>query len=257
MRNLVQSLALGFLAAARTTTTALTPVSDAEMTALLRDRDPALAMKAQPMFLMGQMLNRPPCIPTFATANGQQAPPSELCSWPNAGCHCRNPNTPVGNPLTSLPVYFSYKRCSETAVRIAYNLFYTKDGFAPRRIFGHAFDWERVVVVWNKTENQWTPSQLFLSQHTGYQRVAWSQIESTLDTADAKKPRGGCHGQKNLDHPKLTDNAYRSDDWWYFPKKEDYILADPSTETGKLIASFDWGDADSTPPLVAEGLCTA
>lgn len=40
-------------------------------------------------------------------------------------------------------------------------------------------------------------------------------------------------------------------------RKEDYILADESTGVGKLIASFDWGDADSTPPLVAKGLCNA
>ncbi|KAG5923536.1 hypothetical protein E4U42_004922 [Claviceps africana] len=265
MRSLVKSLALGFLTAPRTTTTAITPVSDAEMTALLRSRDPALAMKAQPMFLMGQMLNHPPCIPTLATPGGKQAPPSALCPWPDAGCHCRNPDTPVGNPLAGFPVYFSYKRCSETAVRIAYNLFYTKDGFAPQRLFGHAFDWERVVVVWNRTGIEWTPSQLFLSQHTGYQRVDWSRIESTFDEVDAKKPRGGCHGQKNLDHPKawigvfsqLTDKAYRSDDWWYYPKREDYSLADSSTEVGRLIASLNWGDADSTPPLVAEGLCDA
>ncbi|KAG6299926.1 hypothetical protein E4U09_007629 [Claviceps aff. purpurea] len=267
MRNLAQSVILGSLAAITyvRTTAAITPVPDANMTALLRCRDPELAMKAQPMFLIGQMLAQPPCIPTLATSSGKQAAPSKLCSWPKSGCDCRNPGLPVGNSLTSLPVYFSYKRCSETALRVAYNLFYTKDGFTPRGLFGHAFDWERVVVVWNKTGSEWTPSQLFLSQHKGYQRVDWSQIESTFQADDAKKPRGGCDGQKNLDHPKiwidvfsqLTDNAYRSDDWWYFPKTEDYILADSSTEVGKLIASFDWGDADSTPPRVADGLCDA
>ncbi|KAG6025406.1 hypothetical protein E4U41_001532 [Claviceps citrina] len=262
MRGLLKCLALGSLAASAR---ALTAVSDAEMTALLGCRAIDLAMKAQPMFLIGQMLRQPPCIPTLATPGGKQAGASKLCPWPDSGCDCRRPGTPVGNPLPSLPVYFSYSRCSETAVRIAYNLFYTKDGFTPRQIFGHAFDWERVVVVWNRTDSEWTPSQLFLSQHTGYQRVDWSRIESTFNTADAEKPRGGCDGQKNLDHPKgwidvfsqLTDNAYRSDDWWYFPKKEDYILADSSTEVGKLIAGLSWGDADSTPPLVAKGLCDA
>lgn len=37
----------------------------------------------------------------------------------------------------------------------------------------------------------------------------------------------------------------------------DYILADGSTDVGKLILSFSWGDADSTPPSVAKGLCEA
>ncbi|KAG8425609.1 hypothetical protein J3458_002291 [Metarhizium acridum] len=154
----------------------------------------------------------------------------------------------------------------------------------------------------------WAPVQLYLSQHTGYQRIEWAQIKNTFNAADASKPRGGPDGQKNLDHPKcyissakhdmhqekstvrlypsrfkrkekrseeiqkkeanipqawidvlsqLTNNAFRSDSWWYFPTKEDYILADESTNVGKLIASFDWGDADSTPPLVAKGLCNA
>ncbi|KAG6073366.1 hypothetical protein E4U16_004732 [Claviceps sp. LM84 group G4] len=254
------------------------------MTALLRCHDPELAIKAQPMFLMGQMLAQPPCIPTLATSGGKQATPSTLCPWPKSGCDCRNPGLPVGNSLTSLPVYFSYKRCSETALRVAYNLFYTKDGFTPRGLFGHAFDWERVVVVWNKTGSDWTPSQLFLSQHKGYQRVDWSQIESTFQADDAKKPRGGCDGQKNLDHPKIWIDVFSqltgqcifySSDYLSHTHvlreteretfgadvsgfgKEDYILADSSTEVGKLIASFDWGDADSTPPRVADGLCDA
>ncbi|KAK2594315.1 hypothetical protein QQS21_007960 [Conoideocrella luteorostrata] len=279
MRYLFRAMALGSLAVP---TKAVTPVSDAEMTTLLSCGSVSLAMKAQPMFLMGQMLGYQPCIPTFATVDGKQATPSELCSWPNSGCDCRNPGVPVGNPLPSFPVYYSFSKCSDTSIRIAYNLFYTKDGFSPNKIFGHPLDWERAVVVWNKTDTaQWTPAQLFLSQHTGYQRINWDQIESTFTTEDANKPRGGCDDQKNLDHPKvyiasakhdihmdkntgwidvfsqLTDNAYRSDDWWYFPKKEDYILADGSTDIGKLIASFDWGDADSTPPSVAEGLCAA
>lgn len=66
------------------------------------------------------------------------------------------------------------------------------------------------MVVWNKTGSEWTPSQLFLSQHKGYQRVDWSQIESTFQADDAKKPRGGCDGQKNLDHPKVRTGIFMS-----------------------------------------------
>lgn len=50
----------------------------------------------------------------------------------------------------------------------------------------------------------WAPAQLYLSQHTGYQRIEWAQIKSTFSAADASKPRGGPDGQKNLDHPKVT-----------------------------------------------------
>lgn len=65
-------------------------------------------------------------------------------------------------------------------------------------------DWERAVVVWNKgNDSAWVPAELFLSQHSGYQKIAWGDIKSTFDTRDATKPRGGCDGQKHLDHPKV------------------------------------------------------
>jgi hypothetical protein len=38
---------------------------------------------------------------------------------------------------------------------------------------------------------------------------------------------------------------------------DDYILADRSTDVGRLIAGLSWGAADSTPPIVADGLCEA
>ncbi|KHN93973.1 Necrosis inducing [Metarhizium album ARSEF 1941] len=300
MRELVQkALTLVSLAAA---TAAVTPMSDADMARLLNAGGVELAMRAQPMFLTGQAVGKAPCIPSWATVNGTQAAPSKLCAWPDSGCDCRNPGVPLGSPLPSFPVYFSYTRCGDAAVRVAYNLFYTKDGFIPNKIFGHPFDWERVIVIWDKNQSNgtWAPAQLYLSQHTGYQRIEWAHIKNTFDAADAGKPRGGPDGLRNLDHPKcyiasakhdmhqeksttwvdvlsqLTDNAFRSDSWWYFPTKGEsrslrsvlgggradfskgnYILADESTDVGKLIASFDWGDADSTPPLVAKGLCNA
>lgn len=135
MRALVRkALTLGSLAA---TTAAVTPIPDAEMEYLLNTAGIELAMKAQPMFLMGQAVGRAPCIPSWAIVNGTQAVPSKLCAWPDSGCDCRNPGVPLGSPMPSFPVYFSYSRCGNAAVRIAYNLFYTKDGFIPNKIFGH------------------------------------------------------------------------------------------------------------------------
>jgi hypothetical protein len=34
----------------------------------------------------------------------------------------------IGNRGPAFPIYFTYKRCSDTEVRVVYNLFYEKDG---------------------------------------------------------------------------------------------------------------------------------
>ncbi|UNI23273.1 hypothetical protein JDV02_009104 [Purpureocillium takamizusanense] len=262
---------------------AVTPIPDDAMTQLLNQGGVSLAIKAQPMFFFGQAMNRPPCIPTWATTQaGGQTPSSPLCDYPNVGCECVNPDKGIGNPTQRFPIYYSYARCSDTVVRVAYNLFYTKDGAKPKGINGHPYDWERVLVELRRADDtQWRPYQLHLSQHSGYGRVLWPDIQNTFSDDDAGQPRGGDNGRKNLDHPKvyvawskhanyqdrntgwndplsqLTNNAFRSQDWWYFPTRDDYIRADRSTDVGRLIASFDWGDASSNPPSVHDGLCTA
>lgn len=60
-----------------------------------------------------------------------------------------------------------------------------------------------------------------------------------------------------ISRPKVSSNMRSAVGSRADFRKEDYILADESTDVGELIASFDWGDADSTPPLVAKGLCNA
>ncbi|KAG8425612.1 hypothetical protein J3458_002295 [Metarhizium acridum] len=278
--SLKQVLAAGCLAA---TASAVTPISDSDMNQMLNEGGVSLAMRAQPMFFFGQAMNHPPCIPTFATSpDGNQVPSSKLCDWPDVGCDCRNPGVGIGNPSPSFPIYYSYKKCSDTSVRVVYNLFYTKDGNNPDKVFGHPYDWERVIVVFTKaTDGKWRPDQLFLSQHSGYGRLQWAKIHNTINTKDATKPRGGDDRRRYLDHPKvyvewskhahrdtrntgwsnplsqLTDDAFRSNDWWYFPKRDDYIRADRSTDIGRLLGSFNWGDASSNPPSVHDGLCTA
>ncbi|QPG95091.1 hypothetical protein C2857_007638 [Epichloe festucae Fl1] len=277
-----QVLAAGFLAA---TATAVTPVSDADMTEMLKNNGIRLAMKAQPMFFFSQMNRYGTCIPTVVrSTKGQRTPPSNLCNWPDAGCECRNPGVKVGHPSPSFPIYFSFKKCSATSVRVAYNLFWTKDGWkepkSPLIHFGHPYDWERAIVVWEKDKcGQWWPKELLLSQHGGYGQLEWAKIHNTFNEEDGSKPRGGANGRTNLDHPKvyiesfkhamrdtketdhqgefdqISEDAYRSDDWWYYPKTNDYVLADESSEVGKFIARYDWGEADSTPPLVAKRLC--
>lgn len=125
--SIVQSLALA--ATVISTVTAVTPISDNDMTNLLNEGGVSLAMKAQPMWFFGQAMDQPPCIPTWATKDGgQQTPSAGLCAWPNAGCNCRKPEIGIGNPSPDFPVYYTYSKCNDGEVRVAYNLFYEKDG---------------------------------------------------------------------------------------------------------------------------------
>ncbi|ATY63275.1 hypothetical protein CCM_07590 [Cordyceps militaris CM01] len=260
-----------------------TPVSDKDMNDLLNEGGVSLAMKAAPMFFFGQALNHPPCIPTFATdKSNRQTPPADLCDWPDTGCNCRTPGVPIGNPSPSFPVYYSYQKCTDTSVRIQYSLFYQKDGFNPTKVFGHHYDWERVLVIWKKSDDGlWRPAEIKLSQHSGYQTLEWDQIQNTFSDDTAGEKLGGPNGQKNLNHAKvyvawskhdhhndrntgfndalsqLTNNAFRSQDWWYLPQRGDYIRADGGTEIGRLMRGMDWGDASSNPALVHDSLCSA
>jgi len=110
------------------TALAVTPITDGQMSDLLNAGGVSLAMLAQPMWFFGQALNHPPCYPTWATQNGQQTASGALCSWPDAGCHCRNPGVSIGNAGPDFPIYYSYQKCTATEIRVAYNVFYEKDG---------------------------------------------------------------------------------------------------------------------------------
>jgi hypothetical protein len=94
----------------------------------------------------------------------------------------------------------------------------------------------------------WGPSRALLSAHSGYHSLAWGDIQNTLTTdevnaGNAKEP----NGVQNNDHPKVyvswskhahfdtrntgwndpasqsLDNAFRSDDWWYFVEPQYYV----------------------------------
>ena len=94
----------------------------------------------------------------------------------------------------------------------------------------------------------WAPSRALLSAHSGYDSLAWGDIQDTLTTGEvnagyAKEP----NGVQNSDHPKVyvswskhahfdtrntgwidpasqsLDNAFRSDDWWYFVEPQYYV----------------------------------
>lgn len=106
-------------------------VDDNLMNEMLNEGGLGLAMSASPMFFFGQAMNKPPCYPTNAVVNGQQTKAGKPCNWPDTGCNCRNPGVAIGNEGPSFPVYYTYQKCNDNDVRVAYNLYYEKDGFLP------------------------------------------------------------------------------------------------------------------------------
>jgi hypothetical protein len=98
----------------------------------------------------------------------------------------------------------------------------------------------------------WAPSRALLSAHSGYHNLAWGDIQNTLTTdeinaGDAKTP----NGVQNNDHPKVyvswskhanfdtrntawndpasqsLEDAFRSQDWWYFVDPQYYVCFSP------------------------------
>ncbi|KAL1974924.1 hypothetical protein VTN31DRAFT_5128 [Thermomyces dupontii] len=120
------------------TALAATSISDEEMTSMLNAGGVELAVRYAPMWFFGQALNQPPCYPTWAFSGSPTTPdvydlehqtaPAPQCDYPDVGCDCRNPGVPINNPGPAFPIYFSYRKCNDNEVRVAYNLFYEKDG---------------------------------------------------------------------------------------------------------------------------------
>ncbi|KAB8349517.1 hypothetical protein FH972_023543 [Carpinus fangiana] len=280
-------------AALATAASAATTISGQQMSDWLNAGGVDLANAYAPIWFFGQSQNEVPCYPTWAFQGSpstpdtfdtaHQTPSAGQCEYPNVGCGCRNPGVDIGNAGPAFPIYYTYAQCNETEVRVAYNLFYEKDGATFAGIeTGHAYDWERVVIVHSMTDNGgWAPSQALLSAHSGYNRYAWGDIQNTLTTdeinaGDAKDP----NGVQGNDHPKVyvawskhanfddrntgyndpasqsLDNAFRSQDWWYYVDPQYYVRSDRSTPAGQALASADWGSADSNPPKVHDGLCS-
>lgn len=145
----------------------------------------------------------------------------------------------------------------------------------------HVSDWERAVVVLRKSNDLWTPAQLLLSQHSGYLRLNWNNIQNTLSHADAEAGKAkDPNGLTNLDHPKVyvawskhanydtrntgfndpvsqsTGNAFRSQDWWHFPLQANYVSTRDTDAAGQATGAAAWGDATSNPLSVYQGLCS-
>ncbi|KAK3949807.1 hypothetical protein QBC32DRAFT_399958 [Pseudoneurospora amorphoporcata] len=234
------------------TLTATTPEFAAEqMKSSLYGDGIDLAAAGAPMWFFGETQGHYPCYPTSAVnSEGNQTPPAELCNFPDTGCNCREPWTTAGQLDPSFPVYFSMKECDSEEVQVAYNLFYEKDGFSPEGLFGHAYDWEYVVVVWKKTthgengSSSWSPTHETTDKPKVY--VSWGKHAHYAEPMT----------NRTTLLQEMIENAYRGEDWWYYPREDDLIRADRSTNIGKLIESFDWGKAVGNPAVVHDRLCT-
>jgi hypothetical protein len=117
---------------------AVTQITNDQMNGLLSQGGAELADRYAPMWFFGQALNHPPCYPTWAfggspTSNdvydsNHKTPPAAQCEYPDVGCKCRKPGVAIGNVGPEFPIYYTFKKCSDTEVRVVYNLFYEKDG---------------------------------------------------------------------------------------------------------------------------------
>lgn len=136
-------------------------------------------------------------------------------------------------------------------------------------------DWERVVIIHSRDDsNMWAPSRALLSAHSGYNNLAWGDIQNTLTTdqinaGDAKDP----NGVQNEDHPKVyvawskhpnfdtrntgftdpasqsLDDAYRSDDWWYYVDPQYYVRPNV-VSSGSILANISRSDLIIAPRRV-------
>lgn len=137
MRLGASSLLVAILATCQTATAA-THISNDDMNRLLGEDGLELADRYSPMWFFGEWGDHHPCYPTWAFQgspdspdvydDAHKTPPAKQCDYPDVGCHCRNPGVDRDHPGPEFPIYYSYRKCNETDVRVVYNLFYEKDG---------------------------------------------------------------------------------------------------------------------------------
>lgn len=277
-----------------TVASAVSSITDQQMTDYLNAGALGLADAYAPIYFFGQSQNQPPCYPTWAFSGtpdtpdvfdtAHQTPSGAQCDYPDVGCNCRNPGVDIGNPGPPFPIYYSFAKCNDTEVRVAYNLFYEKDGATFAGIeTGHPYDWERIIIVHSMIDSgDWAPSRALYSAHSGYNSYNWGDIQNTLTTeeiqaGDALSPNG-VQGNEHpkvyvgwSKHPNFDDrntgwndpasqsdgNAFRSQDWWYYVDPKYYVLSDRSTTAGQALSNADWGTgADSNPPKVQDSICS-
>lgn len=230
-----------------------TPVPDGSSLA-------SFARASSPQWNFARANSHDACWPGAALdGTGAQARSAALKNWPVAGqggCAARG---------SAFPQYRSVRQCSDDEIRVAFTLYFPKDGFTPSGVFGHAHDFEHVVVVWRRDGGSWLRDRLLLSRHGDHAVQPWSGAESwdagrTSAGLGRELPRifvgWGKHAMFNHQGglkdvvSQLTDNEYRH---------ADYPATGTDVEVTADVAAafdrFDWGAASSTPAVVARQLC--
>ncbi|KAJ0277076.1 hypothetical protein COL940_007957 [Colletotrichum noveboracense] len=206
--------------------------------------------------------------------HGSKRPAAPIQNWPTIR-DCKKPDNDQGFKNkwgVQMPVYFTVRQCDNRSgrgngakeLRVTYGLFYEKDGFNSN---GHPYDWENVVITWRQFGDSYYKDEIWLSAHKGGRRITgWENIPQTVDSANWFEANGKSH-----DHPKvyvgwckhamffdkgglkdvlscLTDNEYRTDDWYYVARtKSDLLNASPGTDHWTKFENENWGDAWSKP----------
>ncbi|KAF7557395.1 hypothetical protein G7Z17_g649 [Cylindrodendrum hubeiense] len=277
---------------------AATQLSDSTLQDLLNQGGSILAETYGPVWNFDAVATNPSCYPTWAFGgnpnqhNGDvydsdhQSPGGDECQYPNVGCNCRTVGA-SSRKGPQFPIYYTYNKCSDSEVRVSYNLFYEKDGFNWLFVHtGHPYDWENVIVSITRDDGgNWNPTSLLLGGHGTW----WTQSWNDLYTVDRSAIDAGenLNLQKaNADHPMVypswakhanfpdpspwiarplhqiwsyqsTCNAIRGTSVWAYTELGNYVRADRSTEAGQAIDGANWGGATGTPVWVhyTKGIC--
>lgn len=244
------------------TAVAQTPVADGSSLT-------EFAFAARPYWKFSRALDHDTCWPSYATnSSGDIVEAAELKAFPVAG------QGGCPDVLTSFPVYWVGRQCAEGDIRIAYNLFFKKDGFAlaGTSVLGHEYDWERVIVKWNKTDDGYVRTSALYSQHLGQEEIEWLALETSAELAidtlatDLDHPSAYVAWAKHLIYEdaktgftssldQFTGNAYRSDDYKWLNSAAELIEVSLDSELWTKFDAYDWGSASSDPVYVYGNLC--
>lgn len=205
--------------------------------------------------------NHDSCWPSDPLPGGNQSSAATLKPWPVAGqggCPDR---------WSNFPTFYSAKKCNATEVRVSYSIFFKKNGFSPGKL-GHAYDFERIVVVWKKSGNNWYRDRLLLSRHGGYATQQWGTAESWNGSKNSaglgrEFPRifvgWGSHAMFNHQGglkdvaSQYTNNEYRHADYSTWASN---WLVETTPQVAAQFNRYNWGKANTTPAVIGDRLCS-
>jgi len=175
-----------------------------------------------------------------------------------------------GKDGMAFPTYYTAKKCNPDEVRVSYTIYQAKEKDGE----DDAHDFEHIVVVWNKNGENWTRSQLLMSDDGKHTSKSWGEAESWNASGDdaglgREFPRiwiqESTHGMHNDEDDDNRDHDYP------VPASKNYDGEDKNNkregtglirieEGDELYNKFkDNGDgfADETmnPAVVADDLC--